>query len=104
MRGQHHRLAALLTLFGLSALLSFANSAKNHFMTAASSAPPSVSTGQGDDMRLEGEKRFHANCGRCHMAPHKYSPRVMATAVRHMRVRANITDADMRLILYCLTQ
>ena len=55
MRGQHHRLAALLTLFGLSALLSFANSAKNHFMTAASSAPPSVSTGQGDDMRRRRE-------------------------------------------------
>jgi hypothetical protein len=57
-----------------------------------------------DSMRLEGEKRFHANCGRCHAAPQKFPPRMMATIVRHMRVRANITDEDMRLVLYYLTQ
>jgi len=28
----------------------------------------------------------------------------MATIVRHMRVRATITDEDMRLVLYYLTQ
>ena len=54
--------------------------------------------------RLEGEKRFATNCGRCHQAPHKYPPRVMATAIRHMRVRATITDDDMRYILRYLTQ
>jgi hypothetical protein len=55
-------------------------------------------------MRIEGEKRFRTNCGRCHMAPHKFPPRTMATVVRHMRVRAMITDEDMRLILRYLTQ
>ncbi len=54
--------------------------------------------------RLEGEKRFRANCGRCHMAPRKFPPRVMATVVRHMRVRATITDEDMRLILRYITE
>jgi mono/diheme cytochrome c family protein len=54
--------------------------------------------------RLEGEKRFRTNCGRCHQAPHKFPPRVMATAIRHMRVRAMITDEDMRLILRYMTQ
>jgi len=54
--------------------------------------------------RLEGEKRFRTNCGRCHQAPHKFPPRVMATAIRHMRVRAMITDEDMRLILQYMTQ
>jgi len=29
---------------------------------------------------------------------------MMATIVRHMRVRANITDADMRLILRYMTE
>jgi cytochrome c5 len=57
-----------------------------------------------DAMRLEGEKRFHANCGRCHAAPQKWSPRMMATIVRHMRVRATITDEDLRLVLYYLTR
>jgi mono/diheme cytochrome c family protein len=54
--------------------------------------------------RIEGEKRFRTNCGRCHQSPHKYPPRVMATAIRHMRVRAMITDEDMRLILRYMTQ
>ena len=57
-----------------------------------------------DAMRIEGEKRFHANCGRCHAAPQKFPPRMMATVLRHMRVRATITDEDMRLVLFYMTQ
>jgi mono/diheme cytochrome c family protein len=57
-----------------------------------------------EDQRAEGEKRFHNNCGRCHMAPQKFPPRVMAMVIRHMRVRATITDEDMRLILAYMTQ
>jgi len=57
-----------------------------------------------DTIRAEGEKRFRANCSRCHAAPHKFPPRMMATIVRHMRVRATITDADMRYILSYMTQ
>jgi cytochrome c5 len=55
-------------------------------------------------MRVEGEQRFRANCGRCHAAPRKFPARMMATMVRHMRVRATITDEDMKLILLYLTQ
>ena len=55
-------------------------------------------------MRLEGEKRFRANCARCHAAPSKFPPRMMGTIVRHMRVRAMITDEDMRLILHYMTE
>lgn len=54
--------------------------------------------------RIEGERRFRANCSRCHQAPHKFPPRMMATIIRHMRVRATITDGDMRLILQYMTQ
>jgi mono/diheme cytochrome c family protein len=56
------------------------------------------------DMRVEGERRFHANCGRCHAAPQKFPPRMMATVLRHMRVRATITAEDRRLILFYMTQ
>ncbi len=55
-------------------------------------------------MRVEGEKRFQTNCGRCHLAPQKFPPRAMATIVRHMRVRAMLTDEDMRLILRYMTE
>jgi len=54
--------------------------------------------------RLDGERRFHANCGRCHATPPKFPPRMMPTILRHMRVRATITDEDMRLILRYMTQ
>lgn len=52
----------------------------------------------------QGEKRFRQNCGRCHVAPDKFPPRMMATVLRHMRVRATITDEDARLILWYMTQ
>jgi mono/diheme cytochrome c family protein len=54
--------------------------------------------------RVEGERRFQANCGRCHMPPHKFPPKMMGTIVRHMRVRALITDEDMRYILAYMTE
>ena len=63
-----------------------------------------TNTDNADTMRAQGEVRFRTNCGRCHAAPHKFPPRMMATIVRHMRVRATITDEDMRLILFYMTQ
>lgn len=70
--------------------------------TVASDA--AVASAQDENLHLEGEKRFRSNCGRCHAAPPKFSPRVMATIVRHMRVRATITDQDMHLILRYMTE
>jgi mono/diheme cytochrome c family protein len=72
--------------------------------TAAKPADAAAKPQAEDVERLEGEKRFHNNCGRCHMAPQKFPPRMMATVVRHMRVRATITQEDMRLILDYMTQ
>jgi len=57
-----------------------------------------------DNLRLRGEQRFRANCGRCHAAPQKFPPRMMSTILRHMRVRATITAEDRRLILLYMTQ
>ena len=74
---------------------------------ATNPSPAATAKVQHDDdekARAEGERRFHANCGRCHQSPHKFPPRMMATIVRHMRVRATITDEDMRLILRYMTQ
>jgi mono/diheme cytochrome c family protein len=69
---------------------------------AASS--PVAPTYDVDAMRVQGELRYRANCGRCHAAPRKFPPRMMATVLRHMRVRATITDEDMRLVLFYMTQ
>lgn len=90
--------SAVLALISL--LCAAVDSPRNNGPTT----PVAQSSAQASAMRLEGEKRFRANCGRCHAAPQKFPPRMMATIVRHMRVRATITDEDMRLVLYYMTQ
>lgn len=47
----------------------------------------------------EGEKKFKQNCSRCHEAPESFSPRISGTIVRHMRVRASLSEKDAREIL-----
>ena len=65
---------------------------------------PSISANESNqEWMIEGQKRFRTNCGRCHQAPHKFSPRAMAMAVRQMRVRAMLTEDDMKYILYYVT-
>ena len=90
-------LCALLLLW-----TTFAASANRK--EAPSATTPVVHTTDVDTMRTLGEQRFRANCGRCHAAPQKFPPRAMATVIRHMRVRATITDEDMRLVLFYMTQ
>lgn len=70
----------------------------------AATAEPVVRSNDADIMRVQGEQRFRANCSRCHAAPQKFPPRMMATVLRHMRVRATITAEDQRLILFYMTQ
>ena len=47
----------------------------------------------------EGERRFRANCGRCHNPPESLSPREVKAVLRHMRVRAMLSAEDEQLIL-----
>ena len=92
-------LAAFGTLVLTSSLFAGSPSAKKEAESAAV-----VHNSDADSMRIEGEKRFHANCGRCHAAPQRFPPRMMGTVLRHMRVRATITEEDRRLILFYMTQ
>jgi mono/diheme cytochrome c family protein len=46
-----------------------------------------------------GERKFNANCGRCHSAPQQLSPSLTGTVVRHMRVRAILSAQDEKDIL-----
>jgi cytochrome c5 len=95
-------LAVLAMLLGLAVASACAATPKKNTPASAASAPGN--TAQDNTMRLEGEKRFRANCARCHAAPPKFPPRMMGTIVRHMRVRAMITDEEMRLILRYMTE
>jgi mono/diheme cytochrome c family protein len=94
-------LAAFVILVALAGA-EFGNQSSKSDAVASPSTTQNAA--QAADIRVEGEKRFRTNCGRCHMAPHKFPPKMMATMVRHMRVRALITDEDMRYILAYMTQ
>ena len=97
---------AMVTLF-LALIMGMAVSAAPKPGDRKDTAPvtkPAADNNPVQDTRLEGELRFRANCGRCHAAPRKFSPRLMATVVRHMRVRATLTDEDTRLILSYMTE
>jgi len=94
--------AIILSSLGLVSLVAAAAAPSGK--TGSSVAAIVTNTDNADAMRVQGELRFRANCGRCHAAPHKFPPRMMATIVRHMRVRATITDEDMRLVLFYMTQ
>ena len=99
-------LAAFLVASALS-LGSMAYAGSGGKDATKDSPVPTVSTeqsAQNETMHVEGEKRFRSNCGRCHTAPPKFPPRMMATIVRHMRVRATITEQDMHLILRYMTE
>ncbi len=47
---------------------------------------------------------YKANCSRCHLAPRRFSERKMATIMRHMRVRANLTEEEAKGILRFLIE
>jgi cytochrome c5 len=66
--------------------------------TSSTGAKPAAAAAEAT-ARIEGEKKFKSNCGRCHNAPQKFSPQMMATVMRHMRVKASLTEEDTKLIL-----
>jgi len=48
----------------------------------------------------DGERIFQQNCSRCHNAPEGFSPRISGTIVRHMRVRASLSQHDAEEVLH----
>ncbi len=52
-----------------------------------------------DQEQKEGERRFFANCGRCHNVPESISPTEVKAVLQHMRVRAMLSAQDEELIL-----
>jgi cytochrome c5 len=94
----------LVTVLLFSLALASSVFAGSRAASKEATPAPVVREQDADTMRIEGEKRYHANCGRCHAAPQKFPPRMMATVLRHMRVRATVTEDDQRLILFYMTQ
>ena len=57
---------------------------------------------QNDQQQADGERIFKQNCSRCHTAPEGFSPSISGTIVRHMRVRASLSQHDEEALLHFL--
>jgi cytochrome c5 len=79
----------------ISTTLVLAQTSPTPKSTTAKPATKPVPTKQTD----VGQRKFDANCGRCHSFPQTLSPSITGTVVRHMRVRANLSAEDEKDIL-----
>jgi len=52
-----------------------------------------------EDDQDEGQRIFKRRCSSCHNAPEGFSPRISGTVVRHMRVRANLSQHEEEALL-----
>ena len=80
-------------------LAAFGAAAKNSASQQQANGPTPSASKPAITESEEGEKRFQIQCGRCHNPPEDLSPREARAVIRQMRVRANLTAEDERLIL-----
>lgn len=84
----------ILLLVGLGA------AAQNSSQKSQATGPKTSSANAGATTEsAEGERRFQSQCSRCHTPPEDLSPREAKAVLRQMRVRANLSAEDERLIL-----
>ena len=88
-------IAGLWAFVSIPLLFASNPGAKQETAPAQQEAKRSVSNG---DLNV-GERKFKQNCSRCHTTPESFSPRISATILRHMRVRASLSAQDERDIL-----
>jgi cytochrome c5 len=89
----------LATLLMPLVVVGQANSATKQPNADNPAAPPTSATHKIPHTQNEGERIFSQNCSRCHNAPEGFSPRIAGTVVRHMRVRAQLSQHDEQELL-----
>ena len=67
--------------------------------TAQTDKKQTASTPGSQQQQNEGARIFEQNCSRCHTAPDGFSPRISGTIVRHMRIRASLSQHDEQELL-----
>ena len=88
----------ILTSFGLALLAA---------QTEQKSKPQSTAKPKAESKVREGfsaDEVYKSNCTRCHSELPKVSERRTKTILRHMRVRANLTQAEAKAVLEYMTQ
>jgi cytochrome c5 len=75
------------------------NNAPQSSAQGTPSTPKKPPSEQGTAHPDEGQRVFDQNCSRCHNAPNGFSTRISGTVVRHMRVRAGLSQHDEQELL-----
>lgn len=91
-----HGMACALFLASVSAL---AVSAQRSSGTPTPPARPAVPAKQVTQNHDNGQQVFQQHCSRCHTAPEGFPPRISGTIVRHMRVRASLSEREEKELL-----
>lgn len=85
---------AICFFAALMPMLSQAQTSPSHRKSEDRNAMPAKAA---DPAR--GERVFQQNCSRCHNAPQGFPPHISGTILRHMRVRALLSEADEKALL-----
>ena len=95
MRSRHFVLGILL----MTSALAIAVAAQQDNAPVASPTRKHVTQKQASQPDDEGERVFQQNCSRCHTAPDGFSPNISGTILRHMRVRASLSQHEEEQLL-----
>jgi cytochrome c2 len=90
---------ALIGVLGVVTALPALSASNNQPQASQPTAKQSAQKSAGVASSSDGEKKFKQNCSRCHEAPQNLSPNLSGTVLRHMRVRASLSQQDERDIL-----
>ena len=91
-------------LFGavlLASVSALAVAAQNGTPVTAP-ARKSAAQKHAGQLQTDGERVFKQNCFRCHTEPEGFSPSISGTIVRHMRVRALLSQREEEQLLQFL--
>jgi len=91
-----HFLIGSFVLASVSVLAVAAQQNSTQDTTATKKASARKTVTQQQD---EGEQVFQRHCSRCHTAPDGFSPHIAGTVVRHMRVRASLSQHEEEALL-----
>jgi cytochrome c5 len=95
MNSRHFLYVALV----LAVVSAMALVAQQSSTPATQPTKHSAAQNQAAQPQNEGERIFQQNCARCHNAPEGFSPRISGTILRHMRVRASLSQHDEEQLL-----
>jgi cytochrome c5 len=102
VRDKHLLPCTLILTAMVAAVWAVAPAASQQTTQPAKSQQAAPAQQQKPQREEAGERIFNQNCTRCHATPEGFSPRISGTIMRHMRVRASLSQRDEQELLHYL--